>query len=73
MLQRQDLNSEMRVLPSLFSCDLSHHRNFQDMDPEDDKLQQKEMEAKFKPLIEWLKQEAGDSVRNGDYIGCWSK
>jgi len=36
----------------------------EDMDPEDDKTQRRELETKFRPLTEWLKREAGDSVRN---------
>jgi len=40
------------------------------MNPEDDDAQQKGLEAKFKPLTEWLTKEAGDSVRNGDFIRC---
>jgi len=27
--------------------------------------QQKELEEKFKPLVEWLKKEANDAVRDG--------
>ncbi|KAF8913882.1 Hsp90 protein-domain-containing protein [Gymnopilus junonius] len=36
----------------------------EDLDPEEEREQQKEHEEKFKPLIEWLKKEAGDAVRD---------
>ncbi|KAF8974761.1 Hsp90 protein-domain-containing protein [Flammula alnicola] len=36
----------------------------EDLDPEEEKAQQKELEEKYKPLIEWLKKEAGDAVRD---------
>ncbi|KAG5646569.1 hypothetical protein DXG03_002872 [Asterophora parasitica] len=37
----------------------------EDQDPEDEKKEQKELAEKFKPLLEWLKTEAKDSVRDG--------
>lgn len=36
-----------------------------DLDPEEEKEEQKALEVKFEPLIEWLKHEAKDSVLNG--------
>lgn len=36
-----------------------------DLDPEEEKEEQKALEEKFLPLIEWLKKEAKDSVRDG--------
>ncbi|KAF9534344.1 Hsp90 protein-domain-containing protein [Crepidotus variabilis] len=36
----------------------------EDLSPEEEKAQDKELEEKFKPLTEWLKTEAGDAVRN---------
>lgn len=69
MLPRQDLDLEMRVLSSFLSCNTCSQSR-QDMDPEDDKAQQKELEVKFQPLTEWLKEEAKDIVRNGDFIPC---
>jgi heat shock protein beta len=36
----------------------------EDLDPEDEKEERREREEKFKPLIEWLKKEAGTAVRD---------
>jgi heat shock protein beta len=36
-----------------------------DLDPEEEKAQQKSLEEKFQPLLDWLKVEAKDSVRDG--------
>ncbi|CAA7259747.1 unnamed protein product [Cyclocybe aegerita] len=36
----------------------------EDIDPEEEKEQQKTLEENFKPLIEYLKKEAGDAVRD---------
>jgi heat shock protein 90kDa beta len=36
-----------------------------DSDPEEEKEEQKALEVKFQPLIEWLKYEAKDSVLDG--------
>jgi heat shock protein beta len=39
-----------------------------DGEEEDSKEAQKKLEEKFKPLLEWLKEETKDVVRNGEYI-----
>lgn len=39
--------------------------SYLDRDAAAEKAQYIELEEKFKPLINWLKQEAGDTVRNG--------
>ena len=36
-----------------------------DLEPEEEMEQQKKLEEKFKPLVEWLKKEANDAVRDG--------
>ncbi|PPQ69873.1 hypothetical protein CVT24_003208 [Panaeolus cyanescens] len=36
----------------------------EELSPEEEKKQQKELEEKFKPLTDWLKKEVGDAVRN---------
>ena len=36
-----------------------------DLDPEEEKVREKALEEKFKPLMEWLKKEAGDLVMRG--------
>jgi hypothetical protein len=36
-----------------------------DLDPEEDKDEQKDLAEKFKPLLDWLKVEAKDIVRDG--------
>ena len=38
-----------------------------DLDPEEEKEQQKELAEKFKPLITWLKAQAQGTVRDGEY------
>lgn len=41
-----------------------------DLDPEDEKAQQKELEERYQPLTEWLKKQAGDAVREGE-VNPW--
>ena len=38
---------------------------FTDLSPEEEKQQQQELIEKFKPLLTWLKDQAGDVVRSG--------
>lgn len=37
----------------------------EELDPEEEKAQQKALTEKFKPLLDWLKSEAKDAVRDG--------
>ena len=39
-----------------------------ELDPEDEKEYQKEMAEKFKPLMTWMKEQAGGTVRDGNEI-----
>ena len=37
----------------------------EDLDPEEEKAHKKELEERYKPLVDWLKKEAGDAVMDG--------
>lgn len=39
-----------------------------DKDAEDEKEYKKEMAEKFKPLLTWIKEQAGDVVRDGELL-----
>lgn len=43
--------------------------SFAELDPEEEKEEQKALAEKFKPLIDWLKVEAKDIVRDGISFG----
>lgn len=36
-----------------------------ELDPEEEKERQKEFEEEYKPLVEYLKKQVGDTVRDG--------
>jgi heat shock protein 90kDa beta len=38
----------------------------EDLDPEEEKERQNELTEQYKPLIDWLKAEASNVVRNGE-------
>jgi hypothetical protein len=40
----------------------------QELDPKEEQEREKELAEKFKPLLEWLKGEAKDVVRDGKFM-----
>ena len=42
-----------------------------DLSPEEERTQQQELMDKFKPLLAWLKDQAGDVVRSGAIADCY--
>lgn len=44
------------------------HNVYTGLDLEEEKEQQKDLDEKFKPLLDWLKVEAKGIVRNGELI-----
>lgn len=44
-----------------------------ELDPEEEKEQQKALEEEFKPLVDWLKAEAKDVVRDGAFLTLLAK
>jgi hypothetical protein len=65
MSQRQGSNSGMKV--QITTCSSSDRNNLSaiDLDPEEEKDQTKVLEERFQPLLDWLKSQIGNVVRDG--------
>jgi heat shock protein beta len=65
MSRRQGSNSGMKV--QITTCSTSDRNNLSaiDLNPEEEKDQTKALEEKFQPLLDWLKIQIGNVVRDG--------